>query len=55
MLDLVVKGGSLIDGTGAPAQRADIGIRAGRVVAIGDVDEEAEQTIDADGRVVAPG
>jgi N-acyl-D-aspartate/D-glutamate deacylase len=55
MLDMVVKGGKVVDGTGAPARDADIGVRAGRIVAIGDVDEAAEQTIDADGRVVTPG
>jgi N-acyl-D-aspartate/D-glutamate deacylase len=55
MLDLVVRGGEVIDGTGATRRRADVGVRAGRVVAIGDVDEDADQSIDADGAVVAPG
>ena len=55
MLDCVVRGGEVIDGTGRPRRRADVGIRDGRIVAIGDVSEEAEQTIDASGWVVAPG
>ena len=55
MLDVKIAGGSVVDGTGAARQRADVGIQDGRVVAIGDVDEQAARTIDADGLVVAPG
>jgi len=55
MLDLVVRNGEVVDGTGSKPLRADVGVRAGRVVAIGEVDEDAAQTIDADGQVVAPG
>jgi N-acyl-D-aspartate/D-glutamate deacylase len=55
MLDCVIKGGSVVDGTGAPARQADVGIRAGRIVEIGTVNEEAAETIDAGGLVVAPG
>jgi N-acyl-D-aspartate/D-glutamate deacylase len=55
MLDLIVRDGLIVDGTGAPARRADVGIRAGRIVAIGPSDEGAVRTIDAGGLVVAPG
>jgi N-acyl-D-aspartate/D-glutamate deacylase len=55
MLDLLIRGGDLIDGTGAPRRRADLAIRDGRVVATGRCEEDARQCIDADGLVVAPG
>jgi N-acyl-D-aspartate/D-glutamate deacylase len=55
MLDLVIRNGEVVDGTGSKPRRADVAVRAGRVVAIGDVDEDATETIDADGKVVAPG
>jgi N-acyl-D-aspartate/D-glutamate deacylase len=55
MLDCLIRGGNVVDGTGAPARRADIGIRDGRIVAIGKVNEEARETIDAGDLVVAPG
>jgi N-acyl-D-aspartate/D-glutamate deacylase len=55
MLDLVVRGGEVIDGTGAPRRRADVGIRDGRIAVIGNVDAEAAVTVDARDRVVTPG
>ena len=55
MLDVVIKGGEVVDGTGSPRRGADVGVRDGRIVEIGSVDEAAKQTIDAEGRVVAPG
>jgi N-acyl-D-amino-acid deacylase len=54
-LDLLIRGGTLVDGTGAPARRGDLGIRAGRIAALGDVRATAARTLDAEGAVVAPG
>ncbi len=54
--DLLITGGLLIDGSGAPARRADLAVRAGRIAAIGDVSSAtALRTISASGLVVAPG
>ena len=53
--DLAIRGGTILDGTGAEGYRGDVGIRDGRVVALGTAEESANETIEADGRVVAPG
>ena len=53
--DLIVRNGTLIDGTGADARAADVGVRDGVIVAVGDVAGTAAQTIDADGALVIPG
>ena len=54
--DVIIEHGHVIDGTGAPWYAADIGIRAGRIAAIGRLDQSpAKRRIDAAGRVVAPG
>ena len=55
MLDVVIKGGTVVDGTGAPPVTADVGVRDGKIVAIGDVTETARRSIDADGALVTPG
>src|SRR5918992_2194279 len=51
MIDLLVRNGTVVDGTGAPARREDIGVANGKIVAPG----KAKRVIDADGLVVAPG
>jgi N-acyl-D-aspartate/D-glutamate deacylase len=53
--DLVIRGGTVVDGTGRPAVRGDVGIRGGRIAALGEVKGAAAQTVEADGLVVAPG
>ena len=56
MTELLVRGGDVIDGTGAPRRRADVALRDGRIVAIGEVGTgSGARTIDATGRVVSPG
>jgi N-acyl-D-aspartate/D-glutamate deacylase len=55
MLDLIIRRGTVVDGTGSPGRRADLGIRDGRIAAIGEIDDAASRTIDADGKIVAPG
>lgn len=55
VLDCVIKGGTVIDGTGAAGRPADLGIAGGRIVAIGEIKDGAAKTIDATGLVVAPG
>ena len=53
--DLVIKNGMVIDGSGLPRYRADVGVRGGRVVTIGRIKDGAHEVIDAEGQVVAPG
>jgi N-acyl-D-aspartate/D-glutamate deacylase len=53
--DIVIRGGTVIDGTGGPARRADVGIVGDRIVAVGDCPDEARETFDAAGRLVTPG
>jgi N-acyl-D-amino-acid deacylase len=53
--DLLIKNGTVVDGSGLPRYRADIGVRHGRIAAIGRIRERAREVIDADGHIVAPG
>ncbi|MDP7221442.1 MAG: amidohydrolase family protein [Arenicellales bacterium] len=53
--DLLIKNGTVIDGSGAPRYQGDIGIQGGRIAEIGRIRTAADQVIDADGRIVAPG
>jgi N-acyl-D-amino-acid deacylase len=55
MYDLVIKNGVVVDGSGLPGYRADVGVRHGRIVNIGRIRERAREVIDADGHVVSPG
>jgi N-acyl-D-amino-acid deacylase len=53
--DLVIRNGTIVDGTRVPAYRGDIGIRNGRIIAMGNLTESAARTLDATGLIVAPG
>ncbi len=55
MLDKVIRGGTVVDGTGSPSRVADIGIKDGRIVAIGVVEQDAAEVINATGCIVTPG
>jgi N-acyl-D-aspartate/D-glutamate deacylase len=55
MLDVIIRGGEVVDGTGAPRRRADVGIKGDRIVKIGEVTEHSAAVVDATGRVVTPG
>jgi N-acyl-D-aspartate/D-glutamate deacylase len=54
-LDLLIRNGTIVDGSGAARYRGDVGVRDGRIVEIGHVGSVAGRTIDADGLIVAPG
>ena len=54
-LDLLIRNGTIVDGSGAARYRGDVGIKDGQIVEIGRIRAVAERTLDADGLIVAPG
>ena len=55
MYDLVIRNGTIVDGTGLPGYRADVGLKGDRIAAIGRLRERGKEEIDATGHVVSPG
>lgn len=59
MLDTIFRGGNVVDGTGSPARRADVGVRDGRIVTVGEIGDDDigdhTEVIDIDGKILAPG
>jgi N-acyl-D-amino-acid deacylase len=55
MVDLVIRGATVVDGLGNDPARADVAVKDGRIVAIGAVSDKGDETIDADGLVLSPG
>jgi N-acyl-D-amino-acid deacylase len=55
MFDLIIRNGTIIDGSGMPRYRADMGIAAGKIATIGRLSDRAREVIDAEGHVVTPG
>ena len=55
MLDMIIKNGQIIDGTGASAYNADVAIKDGKIVEVGQIDQPAAREVDANGLVVSPG
>ena len=53
--DIIIRGGTIVDGSGAPRFRADLAIQDGRIASIGRIPDASREEIDADGLVVAPG
>ena len=53
--DVLIRNGSVVDGSGLPRFRADVGIVAGKIAAIGKIRDSAKEVIDAEGHVVSPG
>ncbi len=54
--DLLIKNGTIVDGSGAPSYQGDVAVKGDQIVAVGEVDaERASRTIDAEGKLVTPG
>jgi N-acyl-D-aspartate/D-glutamate deacylase len=54
-LDLVIRNGSIVDGTGSAPRDGDVAVKGGRIVAVGKVAGSGAREIDAKGRIVTPG
>ncbi len=54
-LDILIRNATVVDGSGAPRYRADVGVRGGRIVELGRIRANAQRTINADGLILAPG
>ncbi len=54
-MDLLIKNGTVVDGSGGARYRADVGVKDGRIVEIGRIRTPADKVIDADGLIVTPG
>jgi len=55
MYDLIIRGGTIVDGTGKAPFKADIAVQNGRIAGVGKIEGPAKQVIDATGRIVTPG
>src|SRR4051794_12676433 len=55
MVDLVIRGATVIDGLGRDPQRIDVAVKNGRIAALGEIKDRSATTIDADGLTLAPG
>src|SRR5688572_10439114 len=55
MLDLLLRGASIVDGSGMPAFQADVGVRDKKITAVGTIDEPARETVDVGGLHLMPG
>lgn len=55
MVDLVIRGATIVDGLGTDPRRADLAVKDGRIAAIGEISDKGTETVDADGLVLAPG
>jgi N-acyl-D-amino-acid deacylase len=55
MVDLVIRGATVVDGLGHEPRRADVAVKDGKIVAIGEVKDKGAETIDAGGLTLTPG
>jgi N-acyl-D-amino-acid deacylase len=55
MYDLIIRGGTVVDGTGGPSRTADVAVKDGLIVEVGHLNDQATRVVDADGALVLPG